>query len=49
MVHATFSEKQLERELHTVELLRAHPVIRAFLAWRRERPGQDVAVRRGRK
>jgi len=48
MVHATLAEKQLEREFATVEALRAHPVIRQFLAWRRERPGQDVTVRSGR-
>lgn len=48
MVHATLTEKQLEREYASIEALREHPVIRGFIAWRRDRPGLDITVRNGR-
>lgn len=37
-VHALFSEKRLERELNTIELLKAHPDMAKYLAWVRNRP-----------
>lgn len=38
MVHAVFTEKQLEREFNTVELLRSHPEIQKFIAWIASKP-----------
>jgi 5-methylcytosine-specific restriction endonuclease McrA len=38
-VHALFTNKQLERELETVEKLRAAPELHAFLEWiRKQKP-----------
>jgi len=37
-VHALLTEKQIEREFNTVELLAAHPDIARFVAWIREKP-----------
>ena len=37
-VHALLTEKQLEREYHTVEALRAHPDLAVFIAWIRTKP-----------
>lgn len=38
MVHAVFTEKQLEREYNTLALLRAHPEIQKFVAWIASKP-----------
>jgi hypothetical protein len=32
-LHATFTEKELEKKYHTWEELRAHPDITSFVAW----------------
>jgi hypothetical protein len=37
-VHATFSNKELERRLNTVEALRAEPAIERFTSWIQRRP-----------
>ena len=37
-IHATLSEAELARNFSTVEALRAHPRIAAFVAWVREAP-----------
>jgi hypothetical protein len=37
-IHATFTETDLARHHSSVEALRAHPEIAAFVAWLRSRP-----------
>lgn len=37
-IHATFSEKELARQFHTWEALRAHPEIADFVHWIARRP-----------
>ena len=37
-VHALFTEKILEREFNTLELLAAHPEVAKFIAWIRKKP-----------
>ena len=37
-VHALFSEKQLERELNTLEAIQAEPEIQRFVQWIRRKP-----------
>jgi hypothetical protein len=32
-LHALFTEKQLERELNTLELLKAHPDVQKWIGW----------------
>lgn len=36
-IHAVLSEKELEREFHSVEKLKSHPDIARFAAWVRKR------------
>ncbi|MFW6146209.1 MAG: hypothetical protein ACOC7R_02630 [Planctomycetota bacterium] len=46
MVHATLSEKELERDYNTLEVLRSHPEIAAFVAWvRSKRDDRTIRVR----
>ena len=46
-VHATLSEKQLERDFNTLEALAQHPEIARFVAWaRKQKPGRRIAVQR---
>jgi hypothetical protein len=48
-VHQLLTEKQLEREYHTLAQLRAHPGIAAFIDWIRTKPsGFRAAVRSAR-
>src|SRR4026209_1699322 len=43
-VHALFTEKRLERELNTLELLAAHPDVVRFVNWiRKKTPGYRPA------
>ncbi len=45
-VHAILTEKQLERECNTLDLLRAHPEMAKFLNWIKDRPAETkIAVR----
>ena len=37
-IHDLFSEKELEREYYTVELLKAHPDVVAWIEWVGKRP-----------
>lgn len=37
-IHALFTEKTLERNFNTLDLLTAHPEVAKFAAWIRERP-----------
>lgn len=37
-LHATFTEKELERELSTWEAIRAHEAIIKFVAWVKRKP-----------
>lgn len=37
-IHATFSEKELARQFHTWEALRAHPAIADFIRWVANKP-----------
>jgi hypothetical protein len=47
MIHALFSEKYLAENLNTIESLRAHPEMQAFLGFIEDKPsGFDVKVRR---
>lgn len=54
-VHAVFSNKQLERELASLDALRAAPEMQAFLTWiRKQKPDRnfrtiDSARRGGRR
>jgi hypothetical protein len=50
-VHATISNKELEREYNTLEALKVHPGISRFVEWVRRKPqgtagGELSAVRR---
>jgi 5-methylcytosine-specific restriction endonuclease McrA len=38
MVHALFTEKQLEREFNTLERIAAHPDVGRFVEWIRTKP-----------
>jgi len=40
MIHVLFDNKTLERELGTVEALRAEPRMAKYLAWISRRPGE---------
>jgi hypothetical protein len=45
-VHATLTEKELEREYNTLEALRSHEQISRFVKWVRKQPtGATVTVR----
>lgn len=45
-VHATLTEKELERDYNTRELILAHPDIAKFVAWIATKPdGTNVPVR----
>lgn len=47
-VHASLSEKELERYYNTLAALRAHPDIGRFVKWvRKQAPGAHVTVRSG--
>ena len=48
-VHAMFSVTTLAEELYSVELLRAHPRVSAFLRWMRKQRGTTHPVRRARE
>ena len=37
-IHATLSEKELERQYNTIERLREHPQLRRFIVWVRRKP-----------
>ena len=37
-IHATFSEKELERQYHALDLIMAHPAMAKFIEWIRKRP-----------
>ena len=48
-VHAVLTEKELERDYNTRELLLAHPEINRFVAWVRKKPdGTAIPVRASR-
>ncbi|MEJ2059722.1 MAG: hypothetical protein P8Y64_04470 [Gammaproteobacteria bacterium] len=48
-IHATFTEKELEREYNTREALLAHPGMQGFTEWLRKKPpGFKPGVRRSR-
>lgn len=50
-IHATFTEKELEKKYHTWEELIAHPDIASFISWvRKKDPGfYDGSVSSKRK
>ena len=37
-LHKLFTEKELEREYYTIELLKAHPDVQAWIEWVSKRP-----------
>jgi hypothetical protein len=41
-IHATLTEKQLAKDHHTWEALRAHPEIAAFIAWLQKKPAEFI-------
>lgn len=47
-VHAMFSVATLAEELYSIELLRAHPRIAAFLRWMSRQRGAAFPVRRAK-
>ena len=48
-IHATLSEKELERQYNTIERLREHPQLRRFIVWVRRKPSEFwVRTRRAR-
>jgi 5-methylcytosine-specific restriction protein A len=50
MIHVLFDNKTLERELGTVEALRAEPRMAKYLAWISKRPGgRRYRARRSRR
>ena len=49
-IHAVLTEKQLEREYNTIELLLNHAEIAKFVSWIKNKPdGTAVPVRGGKK
>jgi len=49
-IHATLTEKQLEREFNTLEALRSHPDIARFIQWIQDKPADTrVTVHANRK
>lgn len=51
-IHSVFTNKELERGLHTFEALRAHEDIQRFVTWVRKKPptfiGRNKRARRRR-
>ena len=48
-IHATFTNKELERSFSSPEALRAHPDVARFIAWVGEKdPDFHVPTRKGR-
>ncbi len=48
-IHATLSEKELERQYNTIERLREHLQLRRFIVWVRRKPSEFwVRTRRAR-
>ena len=47
-LHAMFSVSTLADELHSVELLRAHPRVAGFLRWMSKQRGASFPVRRAK-
>jgi len=48
-IHATLSEKELERQYNMIERLREHPQLRRFIVWVRRKPSELwVRTRRAR-
>jgi hypothetical protein len=48
-IHATLSEKELERQYNTIERLREHPQLRRFIVGVRRKPSEFwVRTRRAR-
>lgn len=37
-IHRLYTEKQLEREFNTIELLKTQPDVQTWIAWIRKRP-----------
>ena len=52
-IHATFTEKELEKKYHTWEELRTHPDIISFIEWVQKKPPEfydgSVTAHRRRK
>ena len=48
MVHATISNKVLGKNYNTVEKLKAHPKIAAWIKWRQTHPGVLPKVRQAK-
>ena len=46
-IHRLFTEKQLEREFNTIELLKAQPEVQTWIAWVRKRPALGVELYNG--
>lgn len=46
-IHALFSNKELARELDSIEKLRAHPAMEKFLTWvKKQDPNKRIKVSR---
>ena len=46
-LHALFSNKELARELDSIEKLKVHPAMQKFLAWiKKQDPNKKIKVRR---
>jgi len=49
-LHALFTEKELERNLHQIEVLKNHPEVARFASWIRAKPvGFRVPTRRSER
>ncbi|WP_224199776.1 MULTISPECIES: HNH endonuclease [Pacificimonas] len=48
-IHKTFTNKELERELHTPSALRAHPDMANFLTWIAAKPPDFHAPTRAKR
>jgi hypothetical protein len=49
-LHAVLTEKELDRDFHTLEALAGHPEVAKFSAWIREKPaGLRVPIRRQKR
>jgi hypothetical protein len=53
-IHATFTEKELEKKYHTWEMIRAHEEISKFIEWVSKKPsgfydGSDETKERNKK
>lgn len=44
-IHSTLTNKELENEYNTIDLLRSHPKIENWIKWRKKHPNSSPKVK----